>query len=187
VVTVAGTTYAVVDALWAIRRIPSPYAKAVSTLISACRTAGHYGFFSTSGVGVVAWLPSNPFNCFALPVVGGGPTTEPCFQMFRTPDRQFYVVFAGTNARTCANLSAEAPGGWRSHTTRAVQGLPRGSNIIVKCQRVSQGYLVDYVAPPIASALPASRNAYWIYDAWVATGYTWLPNVPKCVGLNIRF
>jgi hypothetical protein len=197
-VTVAGSTYAatyyVVDATYAIARIPSTYAKVVAAVIRKCRTAGFYGLISGSEVGVVVWLPRNPLTCFTSSggVIGGGPgghPSEPCVQLFRTPGHAYFVLFVGTSWKICANLSVEAPGGWEARTTQPVRGLAAGSSVLVKCQQRFRGTLYDYVAPPIAaSSLPASRYAYWIYDAWVDTGgRSDLPNVPKCAGFNLSF
>ena len=186
-ITIGNTRYALVHGSSVIARIPSPYAKLLAGAIRACGAAGFYGLVNTTGIGFIAWTPTNPLRCLTG-ATGGGPGASegPCAQGFRTSDRANFVLFAGTNSTICAHLSTQAPGGWRTRTTRATAGVPADSYVRVKCQRWYQGFLWDYVALPVNS-LPASRSAAWIQNSFVTTGVGWLRNTPKCNGVNFSF
>jgi hypothetical protein len=187
----------VIGALQAISRIPNPTVKTITTLISRCKAVKAFGFATTNpvDVGVVAWLPTNPLSCWTGGgVTGGGPTgggpvpRDPCLQGFRTPDRQTFVVFAGTSSRICPQLSTQVPGGWTAQTNRPLQGLPQGTKFVIKCQAYdARKNLLDYVAT-FAPRLPAPKNPFWIYDAYVDTGgRSTLPGVPGCTGAHVSF
>jgi len=189
VVTIAGSRY-LYGNLTRIGAslVRTPSIRLALRIINACPRAKAYGFISTrgSGAGVVAWMPTNPLECFGT--TGGGPSIDPCLQSFRTrTSPRYYALIAATGRQTCADLSTQAPGGVSARTTRGVPGLPAQSNIVVKCQIWRSQGLMDYVAP-YRNSLPASKPAFWIHDYYVATGVDErLAGVPTCWGVNFTF
>jgi hypothetical protein len=186
----AGSVPAVVGGI-----VKTPSVKTVLALIRACPRAQSWGFVSTRGAGVVAWVPDSIFRCFG--VTGGGPLNSPCLQKFHTPLRpnptripgvpasiRYFVLIAATSTATCADLSTQVPGGVWARTTATVGSVPRGTLEVVKCQVATTSGLVDFVAP-FSRSLPVSKpGAFAIFDRFVGTGADRLDGVPRCNGVS---
>ncbi len=192
-VTIGGTRYWLLNAVKAVGFVRSPYAKIISAVVRACPTAASWVFWDKENgeYGIVAYLPGSPKDCYG--VTGGGPQTQsPCAQVYRTPDLRFWVGIAGTSTDICADMSTQAPGG-RAGTTTDVSDsgtIDTGTNVWVTCQEFDQGSLWDYVTPRFGNTVkfPLSRAADWILDDDVDTGLTdWIPNVPRCSGVNVNW
>jgi hypothetical protein len=201
-VTIAETRYRVLNTVRAIRLVRSPYAKLFSYLVGACKAAGSFGF-SDGGTsfGVVAYVPTNPADCFPVSGGGGGGggggpgPGGPCAQFYRTIDGQFWVMIAGTDTFICANMSTQVPGSISATTTDASDGgvFDANSAVWVTCQEydAQQNVLWDYIEPRSSTSnlsYPRSTAADWIDDSTVDTGYTdWIPHIPRCSGVNTAF
>lgn len=194
-VHIEGTTYVAGD----IGRIGgyvtrTSAVKYVLKLASLCKNAKAYFFASTKGGGVVAWLPTSLSGCFG--VIGGGASTSPCAQEFRTPADQdptravspggvaaptYHVFIAGTSELACRDLSTQVPGGIWARTKVAFAGLPAGSALLIKCQMQTPQGLVDNLAPQ--TALPRSKSEWFVSDSYVTGGFLFA-GVPSCSGAN---
>jgi hypothetical protein len=176
----------------------------VLAVIARCRSIQSQVFAGSSGVGLTAYLTLSSDFCLSSPnggPEGGGPLGGPCLQVFKTPEDpdpqgakgllggepRSYVLFAGTGATVCQDISTQVPGGVWARTGASVPGLPAGSVALVKCQAETSGGLTDYLAPP-ASSLPHSKPTYWLNDYYFESGTTAgrLPGVPSCYGVDIE-
>jgi hypothetical protein len=202
-VDVGAHRYYTADALAIASRIPGTSAsfKLVMGVIRRCQGVRAHAFLPRSGglaVGLVAWLPASPSAC--LEVSGGGPDPgSPCLQTFRTPRNQdpagltnrpsgprWFVLIAATTAQVCADMATQVPGGVWGQTTVAAGGAARGAVMLIKCQQQTAQGLTDYLAP-YRDTVPATKPAYWYYDAFVNTGgLSTLSGVPRCSGVNLR-
>jgi hypothetical protein len=189
-VTIAGGTYWWANGLTFARLVAlnSPPLRAALSVIRACPRIHLYGFLSTSrGAGVVGWWPSDLRGC--LEVSGGGPGSQGCVQIERTPYpdpyglsglslRRTWVFIAASSDRTCTDLSTQVPGGIWARTTQPFNGLQAGSLIVIKCQGYASDGLWDFVAP--YTRLPASKWGVWIPDRYVDTHIGRWDGVPSC-------
>jgi hypothetical protein len=156
------------------------WVQAVVRLANLCPNAQAYFFISGAGIGAVGWLPARLSGCIGGGgVEGGGPSGSPCAQAQRTPNG-YYVVVAASNPTVCRDLTTQVPGGVLTQTSAALAGLPARSSVYIKCQMQLPLGLVDYVTRP-AQSFPSSKTAWWVYDAYVVSGYRWL-GVPSCWG-----
>ncbi len=192
-VTIGGTRYWLLNAVKAVGFVRSPYAKIISAVVRACPTAASWGFWGKENgeYGIVAYLPGNPKDCYGV-IAGGPQTRSPCAQVYRTPDLRFWVGIAGTSTSICADMSTQAPGGRAATTTDVSDSgtFDAETDVWVTCQEIDQGLLWDYITPRFGNEVkfPLSREADWILDEDVDTGYAdWIPTVPTCSGVDVRW
>lgn len=198
-VTIGGTRYRVLDTVRAIRLVRSPYAKLFSYLAGACKAAGSFGFSDGTNYGIVAFVPTNPTDCFPVSGGGGGGgggpgPGGPCAQFYRTIDGRSWVMVTGTDTVICADMSTQVPGSVPATTTDVSDGgvFDANSAVWVTCQEydAQQDVLWDYVEPRSSNSVmsfPRSTAADWIDDRTVETGYSyWIPHIPHCSGVNTR-
>jgi hypothetical protein len=195
-IKVGPRSYALVDLNDAIKWIPGSTSEVVQYLLSKCANVRSSGFITTSkpaNAGLTLVIPATPGGCLTE-VVGGGPGSEDpldpgrqaCFQLVLTNDRANYVLIAATASVTCADLSTQVPGGLAAVTTRAIDGLPKGSSIVIKCQTFFKGAWIDYVAR-YSDVLPATKQTWFIDDYSVDTaGKDRIDSIPLCQGNYVK-
>lgn len=181
------------------RFVKTPAIRFILAAVGRCRGARLEGFVGTKGVGLTATMPLSIAGCVSTP--NGGPGGYgPCLQGYTTPQNPdptgvagltgapvpYYVMFAGSSAIVCEDVSTQVPGGVWARTGASIPGLPAGSLALVKCQLYSQGYLWDYLAQWTQS-LPASKATYWLNDYYFESGATArLAGVPACTGYQVN-
>ena len=205
-VTINGRTYGHGDALYATGKFaPWGVVRSIVNIARKCQGVKTLGFVSSSGAGVVAWVPNSFAGCVSVAggggVTGGGPVSgPPCLQVFRTPANRdpnglstdtntmrYHVLIAGTSLDTCADISTQVPGGFYARNLAAdASGLAQRETVLVKCQYLYNRKLVDVVVRPAPARFPSARTSWRIYDSAVFTGTDGaLVGVPSCVGVSI--
>ncbi|HEY2715973.1 MAG TPA: hypothetical protein VGI73_07120 [Solirubrobacterales bacterium] len=201
VVNIGGRTYLTGNlATLANRLVKTPAMRFILVAVEQCRGAQVRGFVGRSGVGLTAYFPLSIAGCFESPNGGpGGGPGGPCLQGFETPlspdptgvaglpggQPRSYVMFAGSSARVCEDISTQVPGGVWARTGASIPGLPAGSLALVKCQLATASALWDYLGQP-TQTLPASKATYWLNDYYFQSGSTErLAGVPSCLGVEV--
>jgi hypothetical protein len=183
------------------RLVKTPAMRFIMVVVEQCPGVQLRGFIGRNGFGLTASFPLSYSGCLETPYGGPGESLEgPCVQGFDTPlipdptgaaglpggRPRYHVMFAGTSAKVCEDISTQVPGGVWARTGASIPGLPAGSLALVKCQLNTTSGLWDYLGQPTRT-LPASKATWWLDDDYFQSGSTeTLAGVPSCLGVNVE-